>query len=134
MDIRSSSFLIFCFNLVCSNKIHFWEFENGGEKCLLLKKSSFPLRISSVSVTKSAASCGRLSHLLKESLIKIIFCAVVAKNDCSERYGKIPTKILENFLLQLYNKTPVNKQIILLLHLTDYKIKLFFCFRPSIST
>ena len=42
----------------------------------LYKKWSFPLRISSVNVTKSAGNCG-WPHLLKKTLIvNFIFCAV----------------------------------------------------------
>ena len=44
----------------------------------LHKKKFFPLRISSVNVTKSAVSCG-WSHLLKKFLIEnYIFCVVIA--------------------------------------------------------
>ena len=40
---------------------------------------SFPLKISSVNVTKSAGNCRKLqiwSHILKKSLMENIFCAV----------------------------------------------------------
>ena len=43
----------------------------------LHKKWSFPLRISSVNVAKSAGNCGFWSHLLKKSLMESFgFCTV----------------------------------------------------------
>ena len=51
--------------------------------CTAQKKWSFPLRISSVSVTRSAVSCRFSLHLLKKSLMQnFIFCAVLRRYYC----------------------------------------------------
>ena len=61
-------------NIICLFKRHHWQVSNYLVQTLwisLHKKWSFPLRISSVNVTKSAVFCG------KKSLIEnFIFCSV----------------------------------------------------------
>ena len=64
------------------------------------KKWSFPLKILSVTVTKSAGNCGKLlirSHLLKKSLMEnFIFCAVWSNNQFY--FISSVTKIVSHFL------------------------------------
>ena len=51
----------------------------------LHKKCNFPLRISSVNVTKSTVNCGTM-HLLKKSLMEnFIFCAVLNTIDLFQK-------------------------------------------------
>ena len=89
-EVNNKSFTWICkmyFNLTIKRKFWYFllifktfcttvKFQNS-----IYKKWSFPIRTSSVNVTKSKRNCGIWSHLLKKSLIEnFIFCGLIVLN------------------------------------------------------